>query len=188
MRVRQLVCVVCAALLAMPMLANAEVYKWKDKNGAVRYSDTPPPSNVKLEPMGRKNVTKPTGREALAPVPAAVSTPASPATVKAATGKEGGEDEAAKLRQKNAEVEKRNKEEKEKQAKLKEENCKAAKANHQSYAQGGRVYKMNEKGEREYMSDKDLKEGAEKTQNEIDEYCNWINSVSYTSGGVTLTI
>lgn len=172
MRVRQLICVACAALLVVPMLANAEVYKWKDKNGAVRYSDTPPPSNVKLEPIGRKSVAKPTGKEALAPVPATVNTTASPATVKAATGKEGSEDAATKLRQRNAELEKKNKEEREKQAKLKEENCKAAKANHEAYAQGGRISRMNEKGEREYLGDKEIKEGAEKTQAEISEYCN----------------
>ena len=56
--------------------------------------------------------------------------------------------------------------------KLKAENCKAAKANHGTYTQGGRVYKTNEKGEREYMDDKDLEEGKEKAQQRIDENCN----------------
>ena len=170
MRVRQLVCVACAALLAMSMLANAEVYKWKDKNGAVRYSDTPPPSNVKLEPMGRKNVTKPTGREALAPVPATVNTTASPAAVKAATGKEGSED-AAKTRQAQAEADKKTKEDNEKIARAKAENCKIAKSNLASYQQGGRLFKVDEKGERHYMDGNELKEGAAKSQQEVNESC-----------------
>jgi Domain of unknown function (DUF4124) len=176
MKVRQLICMTCAVLLVLPILANAEIYKWKDKNGVVRYSDTPPPSNVKIESVGGKKLATSTGKEPLAPVTetAKMAAPANTTTKNAGNkgDKAGGDDEAAKLRQKNAEVDKRNKEEKEKQAQLKEENCKAAKANHESYAQGGRVYKMNEKGEREYMSDADLKAGAEKTQNEINEYCN----------------
>ena len=174
MKVRQILCVLCAALLALPLLANAEIYKWKDKDGSIRYSDTPPPSNIKQESITGKKALKPTGSAPLSPVSEAAK-PATPApTAKDDMSKEGKgskEDEAAKLRQKNAEIEKKNKEEKEAQAKLKEENCKAAKANHETYVQGGRVYKMNEKGEREYMSDKDLKEGAQKTQSEVNEYC-----------------
>ncbi|HLD10422.1 MAG TPA: DUF4124 domain-containing protein, partial [Methylophilaceae bacterium] len=30
--------------MALPIAGNAEVYKWKDKDGVTRYSDTPPPS------------------------------------------------------------------------------------------------------------------------------------------------
>ena len=52
------------------------------------------------------------------------------------------------------------------------ENCKAARSNYETYNQGGRVYKMNEKGEREYMGDNDLKQGKEQAQNEINGNCN----------------
>lgn len=171
MKARHLLCLVSTFLLASPYLANAEIYKWKDKDGTVRYSDTPPPSNIKPEAIGAK---KPVQSTVSAPSPAtAEAKPADAANVpKLKDPPEDPAAAAAKLRQRNAEIEKKNKQEKEAQAKLKEENCKAAKANHESYAQGGRVYKMNERGEREYMSDKELKEGAEKTQNEINEYCN----------------
>ena len=172
MKLQNLLCVMCV-LIALPMLANAEIYKWKDKDGAVRYSDTPPPSNIKQESISGKKLTKPTGQAPLASV----------ANANASTGKdemkgkvpnqnlEGPDEIAAKLRQKNAETEKNNKNEKEAQAKLKEENCKASKANLASYQQGGRVYKMNEKGEREYLDDAGLKAGAEKAQKEVSEYC-----------------
>lgn len=51
MRLRILL--LCVVLL--PTLASAEIYKWKDKDGVVRYSDVPPPSNVKQEPLyGKK--------------------------------------------------------------------------------------------------------------------------------------
>jgi len=171
MKVRQLFCVACAALLALPLYAGAEVYKWKDKNGVVRYSDTPPPSNIKQELIGRKKAVKPTNQAPLAPVNNG-NAAAVPVVAKPTTEGPSAEDEAAEQRQRNAEIEKKNKQEMEAQAKLKAENCKAARANHETYAQGGRVYKTNEKGEREYMNDKDLQEGAQKTQAEIDEYCN----------------
>jgi len=41
-------------LMALPISANAEVYKWKDKDGITRYSDVPPPSNVQQESIGGK--------------------------------------------------------------------------------------------------------------------------------------
>ena len=130
MKLQNLLCVMCV-LMALPMLANAEIYKWKDKDGTVRYTDTPPPSNIKQESIGGKKLTKPTGQAPLAPV----------VNIDATTGKdemkgkvphqniEGPDEIAAKLRQKNAETDKNNKKEKEAQAKLKEENCKASKAN-----------------------------------------------------------
>jgi hypothetical protein len=149
-------------------LSHAEIYKWKDKNGVIRYSDTPPPSNVKQEAIGGKKVVQPTGQAPLAPVE---NTP--PAKVSdLPTALENSEDAAAAQRQRNAEAEKNNKQEKEAEAKRKAENCKAAKANFEAYSQGGRIYKMNEKGEREYVSDAGLEEGKAKAQQEINENCN----------------
>ena len=167
MKLQNLLCVICV-LMALPMLANAEIYKWKDKDGTVRYTDTPPPSNIKQESISGKKFTKPTGQAPLAPV---ANTNATMSKEPAAAGV-NAEDAAARLRQQNAEADKNNKKEKEAQAKIKEENCKASKANLASYQQGGRVYKMNEKGEREYLDDAGLKAGAEKAQKEVSEYCN----------------
>lgn len=35
-----------AAGLTLPMLASAEMYRWVDKNGAVHYTQTPPPGKA----------------------------------------------------------------------------------------------------------------------------------------------
>jgi hypothetical protein len=176
MKLRNLSLIIGALLLALPLLGNAEIYKWKDKDGSIRYTDTPPPSNIKQEAIGRKKAK--TSTQAAAPA-ASTDAAAGKGEMKgemkngAPAGKvESAEESAAKLRQKNAEADKNNKKEKEAQAKLKDENCKAAKSNLASYQQGGRVYKMNEKGEREYMDDAGLKAGAEKAQKEVSEYCN----------------
>jgi Domain of unknown function (DUF4124) len=149
-------------------LSHAEIYKWKDKNGAIRYSDTPPPSNIKQEALMGKKPSKPSDEAPLAPVETA-----KPVTSKEATKTPVvNEDQAAKKRQADAEIDKKNKLEKEKQEAAKAENCKTAKANLENYIQGGRIYKINEKGEREYVSGADLEEGKAKAQQEINENCN----------------
>lgn len=157
--------------ITAPLLSHAEIYKWKDKDGSTRYTDTPPPSNVKQEAIGgKKKPVTPTGKEPLAPVENVQKT--SPAMKDPPPVPVNAEDAAAAERQRSAEVEKKNKQEKEKQAKVREENCKTAKANLENYTQGGRIYKMNEKGEREYLGDKDLQAGKEQAQREINENCN----------------
>lgn len=158
-------------LTSISGLSQAEIYKWKDKDGKVRYSDTPPPSNVKQEAIiGKKKPAEPTGKEPLAPVDKAPTAPVvgTPNTMEPPPNPE---DLAAEKRQQNAEAEKKNKQEKEAEAKRKAENCSAAKANLEAYTQGGRVYKMNEKGERQYMDDSDFKAGKEQAQQEINENC-----------------
>ena len=167
--------VALAVLIALPTLSYADLYKWKDKNGQIQYTDTPPPSNIKREDISGKKSINTTGKEPLSAVTNSQAAPAQESNKelqKFVEQQPTPEDTAAKIRQENAEREKNNKQEKEAQAKLKAENCKAAKANMESYAQGGRVYKMNEKGEREYLDDAGLKRGEIKARGEVSQYCN----------------
>lgn len=158
-------------VLTTSSLGQAEIYKWKDKDGKIRYSDTPPPSNVKQEAIaGKKKLAAPTGKEPLAPVDKAGVAPAV-GTPKSIEPPSNPEDLAAEQRQQKAEAEKNNKLEKESEAKRKAENCSSAKANMETYTQGGRVYKMNEKGEREYLDESAFKVGREKAQQEINDNC-----------------
>ena len=171
-RYSQLPWLLLVLLLALPIVANAEIYKWKDKNGATRYSDTPPPSNIKQEAIGSKKALKSPTVAPAVPV-AAQKAPAGSDAAKDSPPVPGSADEEAALkRQSNAEAEKSNKLEKEKQDLAKAENCKAAKSNLASYEQGGRVYKMNEKGERIYLDENAFKAGREKATQEINENCN----------------
>lgn len=163
-----------ALLITLPILSHAEIYKWKDKDGTIRYTDTPPPNNIKQQSISGKKLSNPTGKKPLSTVTAAPPASTKDAvkdSAKDPADTENAEDAAAEQRQRNAESDKLNKQEKETQAKAKEQNCIAAKSNLASYTQGGRVYKMNEKGEREYMGDGDLKAGKEKSQQEVNEYC-----------------
>lgn len=159
--------IVLLAFSVTPMHSFAEIYKWKDKNGNVRYTDTPPPSNIKQETIGGKKAVKPTGNEPTAPAAPVVkdNLPTQTAPTQSA------EDAAAEQRQRNAEAEKNNKQEQAAEAKRKAENCTAARANMETYTQGGRVYKMDENGERVYMDENDFKVGREKAEQEIAENC-----------------
>ncbi len=165
-------------MMILPALANAEIYKWKDKDGKVRYSDVPPPSNTQTESLYGKKIPRPTGQAPLTPIEG-------DATVAANKQKEidkaGGksvdkekplskEEEAAK-RSKDADAQKRIDDAKAEDLKIKQESCKAAQASFKTYAAGGRLLKTNDKGEREYLSDADIANGKNEANANVEKYC-----------------
>lgn len=171
-------------IVMLPCLANAEVYKWKDKDGKTRYSDVPPPSNVKQEALYGKRLSKPTGLAPLTPVEgdATAAMNKEKAATKAATDKTSAnakeadkapltKEEAAAKRAKDAEAAKKEEEAKQAELKLKQENCKAAKSNVATYTNGGRITKTNENGEKQYLSDADINQGKMDAQQDVDKYC-----------------
>ena len=136
-----------AALLAFVPLAGAELYKYVDKNGRTVYSDQPPAG------IDSKTVKD-----------AAVSS-AEPAKTAV---------------QKDKDLEKNRKETREKADKAEkaaardrdqEQRCNQAKQNVQAYQEGGRMYKYNDKGEREFMGEEDIAAGLKKAQRDMEEAC-----------------
>jgi len=168
----KLLWIMLSVLMALPIAANAEVYKWKDKDGNVRYSDTPPPSNVQQMPVNGKKTSAPVPFNPA--VPAAVPAPATPPASAASDAKKkpaaNPEGDVVK-RQEQAEVDKKNAEKKEADLKIKQQNCANAKTNYNSYKIGGRMTRTNEKGEREYLSDADIAAGVAQAQKDMDQYC-----------------
>ena len=161
----------CIAVL--PLVANAEIYKWKDKDGVTRYSDVPPPSNVKQEAIQGKKLAKPTGQAPLAPVEGDITSAMNKnkATGKAKEGVLSPED-AAKKRAQDAESQKIAEQRKQAEQKANQENCLAAKKNLATYMAGGRISRINDAGEREYLGDDDVARGKVESQKEVDTYCN----------------
>lgn len=175
----------CAIML--PTLATAEIYKWKDKNGTVRYSDIPPPSNIKQEAFYGKKIPKPTGQAPLAAVEGDAT--AAMNKDKAATAKDKAiadkaaadakktdkaplsKEEAAAKRAKDAEAAKKVDEAKQAELKLKQENCKVAKSNLATYTNGGRIAKTDENGKRTYLGDAEISQGKADAQKDVDKYC-----------------
>lgn len=175
------------SFLILSTQADAEIYKWKDKNGTVRYSDVPPPSNIKQETMSGRKMPKSTGLAPLATVEGDATVaankdkaatgaalldkskvPASEAkTEKASLSK----DAAAAKRAIEAEQQKKAEEAKQADLKIKAENCKAARSNLATYTNGGRIAKTNENGEKEFLGDADIAQAKTDSQRDVDKYC-----------------
>jgi hypothetical protein len=173
------------SVLILPAQAHAEIYKWKDKNGAMRYSDVPPPSNIKYESLPGKKTIKPTGIAPLAEVEGDVTVSINrdklatakekALTDKAAMIKDGdksdGKVDAAARRAQEAEQQKKLDEAKQAEQKLQRANCKAAKINLATYTNGGRIVRTSEKGERSYLSDDDISHAKADAQKDVEKYC-----------------
>lgn len=147
-----------ALLLAVPQMANAAIYKWKDKDGVTRYSDTPPTGAVPYESLGGKKPAAPRPAADAAEVEAKPATPAQPDKVET---KPQETPEQLKEKQRLEEEDK----------KIRAQNCSSARANLQTYTQGGRVSRMSEEGEREYLDDAALAKGAEQARKDIAKFC-----------------
>ena len=177
----------CAVLL--PTLATAEIYKWKDSNGTVRYSDVPPPSNIKQEIMQGKKTPKTTGLAPLTPVngditnalnrdkAATAAKDKAPADGKSADGKTKedkapiSKEDAAKKRAEDAEKQKQADAQKKAELETKQANCTAAKQNLATFTNGGRIAKTDENGKKEYLGDKDISQGKADAQRDMEKYC-----------------
>lgn len=158
---------VAALMSSIP--SNAEIIKYKGLTGFWTYSDTPPPNNTKHEVIGKKKMV-PIGVNNSTAAPANADATKNDKT-KAVKAKEDDKETAAANRQKAADQEKHNDQVIAEQKKIKEDNCKVARANMAAYAQGGRVYKANENGGRDYMDDKALESGKAQAQQEIQANC-----------------
>lgn len=146
----------------LPLLAQADLYKWKDKTGRVNYTDTPPPAYVKVDNIKAK---------------AAVT---NSSTAVKSLDKDGKEiikeadnklDQDAAKRQQGAEEQKKVDAKKAEEQKAKELNCLTARQNLASLTNGGRIYKTKDNGEREYMSNQDINQGKQSAQQEVNKFC-----------------
>lgn len=176
--------IVLLYLVLLPLLAHAEIYKWKDKDGKIRYSDVPPPSNTHTESLYGKKIPRPTGLAPLTPVEGDATVAAN--KQKNAdkqknmdeiaggdkTGKPLTKEQEAAKRAKDAEEKKTAEATKAEEVKVKQEQCRAAQDNLNNYTAGGRIAKVNEKGEREYLSDADIARAKGEAQANVDKYCN----------------
>lgn len=165
-----------AMLMLLPLVSlhtYADIYKYKDSDGKWRYTDVPPRGDVKYDVLSKKKVddTKNTKIMTKAEVLEATS-PAK--NDKAAPGeKKAGEHKKDKEKEK-AEAEKIKAAEQavaQENAAIKQENCSAAKANLATYQQGGRIRKVNEKGESTLLGDAEIAAGRLAAQKEVDQYC-----------------
>jgi hypothetical protein len=164
-----LVAALTAALLSLP--ADAQ-WKWKDKSGRVQYSDLPPPAgtadaDILGKPGAQRTVTAQAAASGAASAPAlaaaGASSPLAPRTV----------DPELEARRKRAEAEQaaKVKAEEDRVAAARADNCGRAKAQLATLESGIRLVRSNEKGEREFVDDKQRADETRRVRDTIKSDC-----------------
>jgi hypothetical protein len=145
---KRIVIVACA--LALAPLASAQLYKYVDKDGKTVYTDQPPAG------ADTKQMNVPSS--AIGNAPAAGKTAVQQ------------DKELQKARDKVKEGEKKT-EEKEARARAEAERCNSAKAAYAQYQLGGRITKLDDKGEKIFLGDDEIDAARERARQQVDQYC-----------------
>lgn len=154
------------ALLALPVEAQ---WKWRDQKGQIQYSDLPPPAGVaEQDILGRPSSAQ---RRAAAPPPAsATSAPALSASNVLAPKVADAELEA-RLKKAEQEQAAKQKAEQTRLAAARAENCERARSQMRALDSGIRLARVNQKGEREILDDKQREAEVKRTQTAIGTDC-----------------
>ena len=138
-----------AIALALSPAAMAQLYKSVDKDGRVIYTDQPPASGNAKTINIPKSVTD---------APAASKSYVAQDKENEKKKKEAGE-KAAKAGDPA------------KKAADDQARCAQARSAYQMYADGGRIFKTDEKGERVFLSDAEIESSRSKSRREMEEAC-----------------
>jgi hypothetical protein len=183
---KRLLLALCCLPLVLSFTASAEIYKWKDKSGKIQYSDSPPLSNIPYTTLSGKKTAQPAQEPASTPTAAqpmpapgskAGKTPANmpPGGPQAPANPEASKEKVPQELKDKAAQDAANKQQDEEkklaEAKNKEQACKAARARLAQFEQGGRIYRVNEKGEREYYGDKEIDAEIQNAKDDIAANC-----------------
>ncbi len=154
---------VVGLLLAFAAGASAQLYRWVDKDGRVRYSDTPPPPGVK--------------GTTLQPAPGAAAPPASAAgdapAKDARKGPMTSTEQDAEFRKRQADTQKsREKEEQaSRDAQARQDNCARAQETLGGLESGQRIARTNASGERYYVDDDQRAAEVAKARQAVSSWC-----------------
>jgi hypothetical protein len=145
-------------LMMFATAAAAQLYKWVDKDGKVRYGDTPPPG-VKATPLK--------GPSGSASAPSAATKGEKDKGEKDKLNPEAAfrkrQEEAAKDREKQAKSQQ--------EAAAKKENCVRAQEMLRSLESGQRLARIDSKGERYYLEDADVARETAKAREAMQQAC-----------------
>lgn len=152
--------------LCVALSATAQTYKWVDANGKVQYSDKPPRDNVKTETL-REPARAPSA-------PAASADKGDTPKAAAKSGPKTAAEQEQAFRKRQAEASKAQEEQtqKETDARDRAENCKRAKAALASLELGGRQTRIDDKGERVFLTDKEIALATSQAKQEAAGACN----------------
>jgi len=162
-----------ALCVALP--ASAQMYKWVDANGKVHYSDKPPPSNIKTEKL--REPTRPATAPAASETKAGAESEAAKGGAPKAAAKSGPktaaeQEQAFRKRQLEASKAQQKQDQEETEARDRAENCKRAKEALANLEIGGRQRRINEKGERVFLTDQEIAQATAQARQEQAAACN----------------
>lgn len=140
--------------------ALAQAYKWVDKDGKVRYGDSPPPG-VKATPLKGPPPAPTQAPGAAAKKDAAAKDKEKPLTPEAAFRKRQQEKQEAEQKAEKERAE----------AGKKRENCDNAQLNLRNLQSGQRIATTNAAGERVYMEDAQREQAIQAAQRSVSEWC-----------------
>lgn len=143
-------------------------WKWRDAGGRIVWSDTPPPASVPERDILERPFASARSRTGAAP-----SAPAPAASAAASNGAVSRVDPELEARRKKAAEEQlvQRKAEDEKVAAVKAENCSRARNHLAALNDGLRLTRVNEKGEREVLDDKQRAEEVQRARAVIASDC-----------------
>ena len=164
------------ALAAACGLAQAQAYKWVDKDGKTRYGDFPPPG-VKATPM-----KAPTGPASPPPAP---SVPAKDGAAKNGVGSKGGAAQAApkgpltpaeqaqafRERQLKAKEDAEKAEKQRAETEARKQNCSASQESLRVLESGRRISSVNAQGETVFLEDAQIKQRIVEARKAVAENC-----------------
>lgn len=132
---RKLITFTVAALMSASVLAASEIYRWKDANGNWHYSDQPQPGAELVRSSRSATATPAPPAPPPAPAPAAQ-------TIANSEAPPVSDSVAREVRQQaNA---------------IRAEQCKQAEEIYQQSLQARRIYRLDENGNRTYMSEAEM--------------------------------
>ena len=164
-----------AAMLVLVSLPAEAQWKWKDKSGRIQYSDLPPPAgtpdqDILSKPAAPRRTTTAPAAPTAGSAPSAPAAAPLPAPANAQAPKVDPEFEARRKKA-ESEVQAKNKAEEERVAAAKADNCARARAQLRTFESGIRVTRTNEKGEREFLDDKQRADETKHAKDVISADC-----------------
>jgi len=154
---------ILVVLLAVAAGASAQLYRWVDKDGKTRYTDTPPPGGVKARTLGGSTGAAPEAPEA----PEAAAKDAAPKGPLTPVQQE----QEFRKRQMEAQKAQSKAAQERKDAEAKQDNCARAREQLVLLESGQRVGRTNAQGERYYLEDDARAAEAEKARAAVRGWC-----------------
>lgn len=147
--------------LALAGTAAAQLYRWVDENGRVRYTDRPPPAGVKA-----RTIATPSGPAVpAAPDGAAKDAPQGPATA-------AEQEQAFQKRRLEAQKAEEKAAAAAKGQQAKEANCRRAREVLATLQSGQRIVRTNAQGEQYYLDDSARAGEVRNAQQAVQDWCN----------------